>query len=88
MAREALAHVGLDNVPPWMRLGDLPLNKRQLVEVAKAIARDARILVMDEPTAALQSHDIANLYAVVRRLRAEGMGIIWKKCSSWRIPLS
>ncbi|AET92414.1 ABC transporter [Burkholderia sp. YI23] len=77
MAREALARVGLDNVPPWMRLGDLPLNKRQLVEVAKAIARDARILVMDEPTAALQSHDIENLYAVVRRLREEGLGIIF-----------
>jgi ribose transport system ATP-binding protein len=77
MAREALARVGLDNVPPWMRLGDLPLNKRQLVEVAKAIARDARILVMDEPTAALQSHDIENLYAVVRRLREAGMGIIF-----------
>jgi len=60
-----------------MRLGDLPLNKRQLVEVAKAIARDARILVMDEPTAALQSQDIVNLYAVVRRLRAAGMGIIF-----------
>jgi len=77
LAREALARVGLDNVPPWMRLGDLPLNKRQLVEVAKAIARDARILVMDEPTAALQSQDIVNLYAVVRRLRAAGMGIIF-----------
>jgi ribose transport system ATP-binding protein len=77
MAREALARVGLDNVPPWQRLGDLPLNKRQLVEVAKAIARDARILVMDEPTAALQSHDIENLYAVVRRLREAGMGIIF-----------
>ncbi|MCE4573729.1 sugar ABC transporter ATP-binding protein [Caballeronia sp. CLC5] len=77
MAREALARVGLDNVPPWMRLGDLPLNKRQLVEVAKAIARDARILVMDEPTAALQSHDIENLYAVVRRLREEGLGVIF-----------
>ncbi len=69
--------MGLDDVPPWMRLGDLPLNKRQLVEVAKAIARDARILVMDEPTAALQSQDIVNLYAVVRRLRAAGMGIIF-----------
>ncbi|WP_409014874.1 sugar ABC transporter ATP-binding protein [Caballeronia sp. LP006] len=77
LAREALDRVGLDNVPPWMRLGDLPLNKRQLVEVAKAVARDARILVMDEPTAALQSQDIANLYAVVRRLRASGMGIIF-----------
>ena len=77
LARAALARVGLDDVPPWMRLGDLPLNKRQLVEVAKAITRDARILVMDEPTAALQSQDIVNLYAVVRRLRAAGMGIIF-----------
>ncbi|SEA83069.1 sugar ABC transporter ATP-binding protein [Paraburkholderia sartisoli] len=76
-AREALAQVGLDMVSPSMRLGDLPLNRRQLVEVAKAVARDARILVMDEPTAALQAADIANLYAVVRRLRATGMGIIF-----------
>jgi ABC-type sugar transport system ATPase subunit len=76
-ARQALAQVGLDAVSPSLRLGDLPLNKRQLVEVAKAVARDARILVMDEPTAALQRGDIANLYAVVRRLRAAGMGIIF-----------
>jgi len=77
MARTALAQVGLEGVSPSMRLGDLPLNKRQLVEVAKALARDARILVMDEPTAALQREDIANLYAVVRRLREAGMGIIF-----------
>jgi ribose transport system ATP-binding protein len=76
-ARQALAQVGLEAVSPSTRLGDLPLNKRQLVEVAKAVARDARILVMDEPTAALQRGDIANLYAVVRRLRAAGMGIIF-----------
>jgi ABC-type sugar transport system ATPase subunit len=76
-AREALAQVGLDDVSPSMRLGDLPLNKRQLVEVAKALAREARILVMDEPTAALQHGDIANLYGVVRRLRGAGMGIIF-----------
>jgi len=76
-ARKALAQVGLESVSPSMRLGDLPLNKRQLVEVAKAVAREARILVMDEPTAALQRGDIANLYAVVRRLRAAGMGIIF-----------
>jgi ribose transport system ATP-binding protein len=75
--REALAQVGLDDVSPSMRLGDLPLNRRQLVEVAKALARDARILVMDEPTAALQHDDIANLYRVVRRLREAGMGIIF-----------
>jgi ABC-type sugar transport system ATPase subunit len=76
-AREALAQVGLGHVSPSMRLGNLPLNQRQLVEVAKALARRARILVMDEPTAALQHHDIENLYGVVRRLREAGMGIIF-----------
>jgi ABC-type sugar transport system ATPase subunit len=77
LARRALAQVGLESVSPSTRLGDLPLNQRQLVEVAKAVARDARFLVMDEPTAALQRGDIANLYAVVRRLRVAGMGIIF-----------
>ena len=77
LARQALAQVGLGNVSPSMPVGDLPLNKRQLVEVAKALARDARILVMDEPTAALQHDDIRNLYGVVRRLREAGMGIIF-----------
>lgn len=76
-AREALEHVGLGGVDPRRRLGDLPLNQRQLVEVAKALVRDARILIMDEPTAALQSHDIEHLYGVVRELRAKGLGIVF-----------
>lgn len=76
-ARKALDQVGLSGVEPDRRLGDLPLNQRQLVEVAKALVREARILVMDEPTAALQSHDVENLYAVVRRLREQGLAIIF-----------
>lgn len=76
-ARAALEQVGLGDIDPSRRLGELPLNKRQLVEVAKALVREARILVMDEPTAALQSHDIDNLYAVVRRLRESGLAILF-----------
>lgn len=76
-SREALAHVGLGGIDPRRRLGDLPLNQRQLIEVAKALVREARILIMDEPTAALQSHDIENLYGVVRELRAKGLGIVF-----------
>jgi ribose transport system ATP-binding protein len=72
-----LEQVGLGDIDPRRRLGDLPLNKRQLVEVAKALVREARILIMDEPTAALQSEDIDNLYAVVRRLREDGLAIVF-----------
>ncbi|WP_354568280.1 sugar ABC transporter ATP-binding protein [Glaciihabitans sp. UYNi722] len=75
-AREALSEVGLAAVDPDTRVGDLPLNKRQLVELAKALVRDARILVMDEPTAALQSQDVENLYKVVKALKKRNLAIV------------
>jgi len=76
-AREVLARVGLPDLDPDARVATLGLNVRQLVEIAKALAKDARILVMDEPTAALQAHDIEELFAVVRGLRDDGLGIIY-----------
>jgi len=76
-AREMLARVGLPDLDPDARVATLGLNVRQLVEIAKALAKDARILVMDEPTAALQAHDIEELFAVVRGLRDDGLGIIY-----------
>jgi len=76
-AREMLARVGLHDLDPDARVATLGLNVRQLVEIAKALAKDARILVMDEPTAALQAHDIEELFAVVRGLRDDGLGIIY-----------
>lgn len=56
---------------------DLPLGARQLVEIAKALTRNARILVMDEPTSALGDADIQRLYAATRQLRARGVGVIY-----------
>jgi len=76
-AREVLARVGLPDLDLDARVATLGLNVRQLVEIAKALAKDARILVMDEPTAALQAHDIEELFAVVRGLRDDGLGIIY-----------
>jgi ABC-type sugar transport system ATPase subunit len=76
-AKDALTQVGLAHIDPRRRLGELPLNQRQLVEVAKALVREARILIMDEPTAALQAHDIENLYEVVRGLRVKGLAIVY-----------
>ncbi len=76
-AHEVLTRVGLRDLDPDTRVATLGLNVRQLVEVAKALAKDARILVMDEPTAALQAHDIEELFTVVRGLRDEGLGIVY-----------
>jgi len=76
-AREVLERVGLGGLDPDRRTSTLGLNVRQLVEIAKALAQDARILVMDEPSAALQRDDIATLFSVVRDLRREGIGVIY-----------
>jgi len=76
-AREVLGRVGLGSLDPDRRTSTLGLNVRQLVEIAKALAQDARILVMDEPSAALQRDDIATLFAVVRDLQRDGIGVIY-----------
>lgn len=76
-ARRLLARVGLDDLRPGTPVGRLRLGVRQLVEVAKALHRDARILVMDEPTSALQSSEIEVLFDVVRGLREDGISVIY-----------
>jgi rhamnose transport system ATP-binding protein len=55
----------------------LSMPERQLVEIAKAIGANGRILIMDEPTASLTEREIDNLFQVVRRLRARGAGVIY-----------
>lgn len=55
----------------------LPLSLRQLVEIARAIGRDAKVLVMDEPTSALSEPDAERLFASIRRLRDEGRGVVF-----------
>ena len=76
-ARGLLARVGLGDLSTLAPVGSLRLGVRQLVEVAKALHRDARILVMDEPTSALQSSEIDLLFDVVRGLRDEGISVIY-----------
>ena len=59
------------------RCGDLSIAQQQVVEIAKSLARQARILVLDEPTAALTPQEVDRLLDLIRRLRVEGIGIIY-----------
>lgn len=57
--------------------GDLTMPQQQLVEIARALGADAKILIMDEPTASLSEEDTQNLFNVIRKLRARGVGVIY-----------
>ncbi|MFD7919234.1 sugar ABC transporter ATP-binding protein [Streptomyces sp. NPDC059740] len=71
-----LDRVGLD-VPPEVPVAQLGIARLQMVEIAKALSMDARVLIMDEPTAVLTSEEVATLFALVRELRESGVGIIF-----------
>ncbi|QOZ98345.1 sugar ABC transporter ATP-binding protein [Streptomyces violascens] len=75
-AEELLARVGV-RVSPRARVRDLGIARLQMVEIAKALSLDARVLIMDEPTAVLTSEEVEKLFAIVRQLRADGVGIVF-----------
>ena len=74
---ELLEQIGLDPGIADVRVADLPVAEQQLVSIAKAFAHSARILILDEPSAILTDREIDILFAVVRRLRAAGMGVVY-----------
>jgi len=79
MMREAhdLLHRAGVTLDPSLRVSSLRMGERQLVAIAKALAADARILILDEPTAALSATEAEHLFTVVRELRGRGVGIIY-----------
>jgi rhamnose transport system ATP-binding protein len=85
-AAELLARVGA-RIDPDAEGGDLTMPEQQLVEIARAIGARARVLIMDEPTASLSEEDTQNLFAVIRQLRAEGVGIIYISHRLEELPL-
>ena len=72
MTRELLKKVGLDEAPTT-QVGKLGVGKQQLIEIAKALAKDVRLLILDEPTAALQENDSQKLLDLLLELKAQGI---------------
>jgi ABC-type sugar transport system ATPase subunit len=62
---------------PKLLVRDLTVAQKQIVEIAKALSQKTKILIMDEPTSTLTSHEIENLFALVRTLKSNGVGIIY-----------
>ncbi|MDQ3561330.1 MAG: sugar ABC transporter ATP-binding protein [Pseudomonadota bacterium] len=76
-AGELLASLDIHDLDPSSLVGGLSVGNRQRVEIAKALSHKARILIMDEPTAALTEHDVERLFRIVRLLRDRGVGIVY-----------
>lgn len=76
MTEELLASIGMD-YDPHMLVKDLTVAKQQMVEIAKAISYDAKLIIMDEPTSAISGNEIAELFSIMRRLKEEGKSIIY-----------
>lgn len=67
-------NIGLE---PQQIVGELPVSKQQMVEIAKALSTNARILIMDEPTSALTAREIEDLFRIIKDLKAKGCGIVY-----------
>ena len=76
-ARQALEEVGAGDIPPDAQLRTLSIARQQMVEIARAVAVECRVLVLDEPTSSLPQSDIEKLFTLIRRLRDKGLAIVY-----------
>jgi len=76
-AEQVLAEIGVVGISPRDRVSELSVAQQQMVEIAKAVSINARVIQMDEPTSALADHEVELLFSVIQRLKARGVGIIY-----------
>jgi ribose transport system ATP-binding protein len=75
--RDVLAEFGHPEIDPDTLVGRLPIAARQVVEICRAIAARARVVLMDEPTSSLQRADVDRLFALIRRLSSSGVAVVY-----------
>ena len=83
-AKELLSKVGLKRDPKTL-VEDISISEKQQVEIAKALAADSKVIIMDEPTASLTSEEVNHLFKIVRQLKEEGKGIVFILTSSVKL---
>lgn len=76
-AKEILDRVGLGHLSIKTRLSDLTLGVRQLIEIAKALSRNAKLLILDEPTSALTNAEVETLFGIIEHLKKEDIGFVF-----------
>ncbi|NDV11583.1 sugar ABC transporter ATP-binding protein [Crenobacter caeni] len=76
LSREYLSRLAVE-LDPDAEVGTLSIGQQQMIEIARALSLNARVLIMDEPTAALTEREIDALFKVIRELRADGVGIVY-----------
>ena len=74
--KEILHKLNID-IDPREQVSELAVSKQQMVEIAKALSQNAKVLIMDEPTSALTSKEIDELFKIIHQLKSEGIGIIY-----------
>jgi ABC-type sugar transport system ATPase subunit len=74
---DLLAQLGITGLDLRRKVGELSVAYQQLTEIAKALALDARLIVMDEPTSALPDEEVERLFQIIRRLRERGLGVVF-----------
>ena len=75
--RQALTALGHGSIDPQTRVDALPIGAQQLVEIARALVLDAKIIVLDEPTSSLAGGDVEKLFEVIERLKERGVSIVY-----------
>ena len=65
------------SVDPRAKMGDLAVSERQMVEIAKAVSYNSKIIVMDEPTSSLTEKEVEHLFKIINKLRERGCGIVY-----------